>query len=48
MKQQSATQQNMGQLNSQYNGSVPKFCPECGNKTNGAKFCGECGTRLVV
>lgn len=24
----------------------PKFCPECGNKTNGAKFCSECGTKL--
>lgn len=24
----------------------PKFCPECGTKTNGAKFCSECGTKL--
>ena len=29
------------------NGAVPKFCPECGTKTNGAKFCSECGTKLV-
>lgn len=27
-------------------GTVPKFCPECGTKTNGAKFCPECGTKL--
>ena len=29
------------------NGQGPKFCPECGTKTNGAKFCPECGTKLV-
>lgn len=28
-------------------GTAPKFCPECGTPTNGAKFCGNCGTRLV-
>ena len=28
------------------NGEGPKFCPECGTKTNGAKFCPECGTKL--
>ena len=28
------------------NGTVPKFCPNCGTKTNGAKFCPECGTKL--
>ena len=27
--------------------SVPKFCPECGAKTNGGKFCAECGYKLV-
>jgi membrane protease subunit (stomatin/prohibitin family) len=27
-------------------GSVPKFCPECGQPTNGAKFCSNCGTKL--
>ena len=26
--------------------SVPKFCPNCGTKTNGAKFCTNCGTKL--
>lgn len=28
-------------------GAAPKFCPECGTPTNGAKFCGNCGTKLV-
>jgi hypothetical protein len=22
---------------------MSKYCPECGNKAQGAKFCGECG-----
>ena len=25
-------------------GTAPKFCPNCGQPTNGAKFCGNCGT----
>ena len=29
------------------NGVAPKFCPNCGQQTNGAKFCGNCGTKLV-
>ena len=28
-------------------GTVPKFCPNCGQPTNGAKFCGNCGTKLA-
>lgn len=28
-------------------GTAPKFCPNCGQPTNGAKFCGNCGTKLV-
>ncbi len=28
-------------------GAAPKFCPECGQPTNGAKFCANCGTKLV-
>jgi membrane protease subunit (stomatin/prohibitin family) len=27
-------------------GTIPKFCPNCGTPTNGAKFCGECGNKL--
>ncbi len=28
-------------------GVAPKFCPECGTATNGAKFCSNCGKKLV-
>lgn len=28
-------------------GTAPKFCPNCGQPTNGAKFCGNCGTKLI-
>ncbi len=31
----------------QSSGTAPKFCPECGQPTNGAKFCSNCGTKLV-
>lgn len=27
-------------------GDGPKFCPNCGTKTNGANFCSNCGTKL--
>ena len=27
-------------------GEVPKFCPNCGTKNEGAKFCPNCGTKL--
>ncbi len=30
----------------QAGGAVPKFCPNCGTATNGAKFCSNCGTKL--
>ena len=42
--QQSSNQQQPSQGGS---GQGPKFCPECGTRTNGAKFCPECGTKLV-
>lgn len=29
-------------------GAVPKFCPECGTPTNGAKFCSNCGKKLIT
>lgn len=28
-------------------GTALKFCPNCGQPTNGAKFCGNCGTKLI-
>lgn len=28
-------------------GAAPKFCPNCGSPTNGAKFCGNCGNKLA-
>lgn len=43
----------MNQMNNQMGGQAagtgvaPKFCPNCGQPTNGAKFCGNCGTKLV-
>lgn len=32
---------------SQPSGAAPKFCPECGTATNGAKFCSNCGNKLI-
>ena len=29
------------------NGTAPKFCPNCGAATNGAKFCSNCGNKLI-
>ena len=31
----------------QGNGIAPKFCPNCGQPTNGANFCGNCGNKLI-
>lgn len=42
-QQQQPAQQNMASAQS---GTVPKFCPNCGTPTNGAKFCPECGNKL--
>lgn len=28
-------------------GGIPKFCPNCGNPTQGLNFCGNCGYKLV-
>lgn len=27
-------------------GTIPKFCPNCGTPTNGNRFCGNCGNKL--
>ena len=43
--QQSSQQSNSNTSNG--NENIPKFCPNCGTKTNGAKFCPECGTKLT-
>jgi membrane protease subunit (stomatin/prohibitin family) len=39
----------MQQANSQPQGNnmIPRFCPNCGQPTNGANFCGNCGNKLV-
>lgn len=39
--------QNTQVNNTESQGNAPKFCPECGTKTNGAKFCSECGKKLI-
>ena len=41
-QKQNTEENNQGQQN-----VGPKFCPECGTKTNGAKFCPECGNKLI-
>ncbi|MDE6873734.1 MAG: hypothetical protein K2P87_04675, partial [Lachnospiraceae bacterium] len=28
-------------------GAKPNFCPNCGQKTNGANFCPNCGQKLA-
>lgn len=56
MGQQMVNQMNMNnQMNNQMSGmgqqtaggAAPKFCPNCGTPTNGARFCGNCGNKLV-
>ncbi len=46
---QSQQSQNTNNGGMQGNMSVvaPKFCPNCGNKTEGAKFCSNCGNKLI-
>lgn len=41
------TQQVNNSVSTEGNNGIPKFCPNCGTKTNGMKFCGECGYKLV-
>lgn len=42
-----AMNQMNNQAGAQMTGAAPKFCPNCGQPTNGAKFCGNCGTKLI-
>lgn len=44
---QMPNQQQMQQAAPQEGGVAPKFCPNCGTKTEGAKFCSNCGTKLI-
>ncbi len=46
MNANNANQGMQGTQNAQ--GGVPKFCPECGTPTNGAKFCSNCGKKLIT
>lgn len=45
--QQTQQTQNQQQQSQQGQAAGPKFCPECGSKTEGAKFCSNCGKQLV-
>ena len=46
-QQQPYQQQTYSMPQAQGNGVVPRFCPNCGQPTNGANFCGNCGNKLV-
>lgn len=48
-KQQAAPQINEEKADSSItsNKQAPNFCPNCGEKTNGANFCGNCGQKLM-
>ena len=45
--QQQSVQQPQMQQPVNNGGAAPKFCPNCGTPTNGAKFCSNCGQKLV-
>lgn len=47
MKQSSTQQQETQQQPTQPSGKAPNFCPNCGQKTEGANFCSNCGQKLV-
>lgn len=46
MQQPQQTQQPQQPQQSSGDGTIPKFCPNCGTPTNGMKFCGKCGNKL--
>lgn len=47
MGMQPQNQQPQMQQPANNGGVAPKFCPNCGTPTNGAKFCSNCGQKLV-
>ena len=47
MGMQPQNQQPQMQQPANNGGAAPKFCPNCGTPTNGAKFCSNCGQKLV-
>lgn len=47
VNQMNMNQNQMNQSQPTGNGAAPKFCPNCGTPTNGAKFCSNCGNKLV-
>ncbi|KKE78939.1 SPFH domain-containing protein [Oceanobacillus caeni] len=44
---QQPNQEQTPQSPSSGTGKAPNFCPNCGEKTNGANFCSNCGQKLV-
>ena len=46
-QQQPYQQQTYSMPQAQGNGVAPRFCPNCGQPTNGANFCGNCWNKLV-
>ncbi len=50
MNNMNANNANQGMQGTSQNAqdAIPKFCPECGTPTNGAKFCSNCGKKLIT
>lgn len=44
---QSNTSVSQNQTSAQQGGTIPNFCPNCGQKIEGSKFCPNCGQKLV-
>ncbi|GIO25142.1 hypothetical protein J11TS1_37230 [Oceanobacillus sp. J11TS1] len=46
-QQQNQSQNQQATSENKSSGSIPNFCPNCGNKTEGMNFCGNCGHKLI-